>query len=223
VVGGAGGNRTLVRQAVTGPATTIPVVAPLRPARRRVDCHRGDTAGSFSDARGLCLRSAVSPAVHHYFCCRAVVVRPRASLLITVTLFARWLDQAARANCSLAILFVPRLASLSNSGRMNGFRSQRRNRLQRIHPRTYHDCNSRTNQPDISVRPIKPTSFGSRAKLYSNTSNTRGTNIVRDVPNGGLYMLSRCFDLDAGGGHRQSLPASSPLYLATGPKAESGG
>ena len=27
-------------------------------------------------------------------------------------------------------------------------------------------------------KPIKPASFGSRAKLYSNTSNTRGTNIV---------------------------------------------
>ena len=86
------------------------------------------TAGSFSDARGLCLRSAVSPAVHHYFCCRAVVVWPRASFLITMTLFARRLGQAARANCSLAILVVPRLASLSNSGRMNGFRSRRRNR-----------------------------------------------------------------------------------------------
>src|SRR6202789_4689231 len=49
-------------------------------------------------------------------------------------------------------------------------------RLQRIHPHAYHDCNSRTNQLDISVKPVKPTQFGSRAKLYSNTTNGRGTN-----------------------------------------------
>ena len=73
------------------------------------------------------------------------------------------LTSADRSNKATLLLTVPRPDS---------------SRLQRIHPRTYHDCNSRTNQPDISVRPIKPTSFGSRAKLYSNTSNTRGTNIV---------------------------------------------
>jgi hypothetical protein len=43
----------------------------------------------------------------------------------------------------------------------------------------------------------------------------------RDVPNGSLYMHSRCFNLDAGDGHRQSSPASSLLCLARGPKAES--
>src|SRR3954451_18865655 len=37
-------------------------------------------------------------------------------------------DQAARAKSPLALLWVPRLRSLSNSGRTNGFRSQRRNR-----------------------------------------------------------------------------------------------
>jgi hypothetical protein len=73
------------------------------------------------------------------------------------------LTSADRSNKATLLLTVPRPDS---------------SRLQRIHPRTYHDCNSRTNQLDISVRPIKPTSFGSRAKLYSNTSNTRGTNIV---------------------------------------------
>ena len=44
------------------------------------------TAGSFSDARGLCLLSVVSPTVHHYFCCRAGVVWPRVPLLVAVTL-----------------------------------------------------------------------------------------------------------------------------------------
>jgi len=45
----------------------------------------------------------------------------------------------------------------------------------------------------------------------------------RDCPNGSLYMLSRCFDLKAGGGHRQSPPASSRLCLTSGPTAELGG
>ena len=44
------------------------------------------TAGSFPEVSGLSLRSAVSPAVLHYFCCRAVVNRPRAPLLVTVSL-----------------------------------------------------------------------------------------------------------------------------------------
>ena len=73
------------------------------------------------------------------------------------------LTSADRSNKATLLLTVPRPDS---------------SRLQRIHPRTYHDCNSRTNRPDISVGPIEPTSFGSRAKLYWNTSNTRGTNIV---------------------------------------------
>jgi hypothetical protein len=37
----------------------------------------------------------------------------------------------------------------------------------------------------------------------------------RNVPNGGLYMHSRWFNLNAGNGHRQSLPESSHLFLAT--------
>ena len=43
----------------------------------------------------------------------------------------------------------------------------------------------------------------------------------RDNPNGGLYMLSRSFNLDAGDGDRQSSPESSRLYLACRPTAES--
>ena len=46
-----------------------------------------DTAEAFLEVRGLCLRSVVSPTVHRYFCCRAVVVRPRVPLLVAVSLF----------------------------------------------------------------------------------------------------------------------------------------
>jgi hypothetical protein len=42
----------------------------------------------------------------------------------------------------------------------------------------------------------------------------------RNNADGGLYMLSRCFDLDAGGGHRQSPPASSRLFLVRSPTTE---
>jgi len=45
----------------------------------------------------------------------------------------------------------------------------------------------------------------------------------RDNSNGGLYMLSRCFNLDTGVGHRHSPPASSRLNLALWPTAESQG
>src|ERR1700760_598430 len=87
-------------------------------------------------------------------------VRPRKVKQICRT---KGLTSADRSNKATLLLTVPRPDS---------------SRLQRIHPRTYHDCNSWTNRHDISVKPTKPTSFGSRAKLYSNTSNTRGTNIV---------------------------------------------
>jgi hypothetical protein len=52
------------------------------------------------------------------------------------------LTSADRSNKATLLLTVPRPDS---------------SRLQRIHPRTYHGCNSRTNRPDISVRPTKPT------------------------------------------------------------------
>ena len=47
------------------------------------------TGSSFRAVSGLSLRSAVSHAVHHDFCCRAVVVRPRVPLLVTMSLLAR--------------------------------------------------------------------------------------------------------------------------------------
>jgi hypothetical protein len=124
---GAGGNRTLVRQAVIALATTIPECAPLRLVHRRVDYRRSGTGSSFRAVSGLCLRSAVSPAVHRYFCCRAVAIRPRVPLLVAMSLRSLK-SQAARAKSPSALLLVPRFRSLSNSGRTNDFRSQRRNR-----------------------------------------------------------------------------------------------
>ena len=44
------------------------------------------TAGSFSGVSSLSYSQRSFPAVHHYFCCQAVVVRPRESLLVPVTL-----------------------------------------------------------------------------------------------------------------------------------------
>ncbi len=74
-------------------ASRLPTaIRPFPSLRLTVDAPPGrlpyGTAGSFPDVSGLCLRSAVSPAVHHYFCCRAVVIRPRVPLLVAVTLLA---------------------------------------------------------------------------------------------------------------------------------------
>ena len=49
--------------------------------------------------------SAVFPTVILRFCCRAAVNRPRAPFLVTMSL-RHLTDQAARANCSSAILWV---------------------------------------------------------------------------------------------------------------------
>jgi hypothetical protein len=87
-------------------------------------------------------------------------VRPFSAKQICRT---KGLTSADRSNKATLLLTVPRPDS---------------SRLQRIHPHTYHDCDSRTNRLNISVEPIEPTWFGSRAKLYCNTCNTRGTNIV---------------------------------------------
>ena len=85
------------------------------------------------------------------------------------------LTSADRSNKATLLLTVPRPDS---------------SRLQRIHPRTYHDCNSWTNRLDISIKPVKPTQFGSRAKLYSNTTKTCGTNIVVSSTDSDLEAFS---------------------------------
>ena len=45
------------------------------------------TAKSFPDASVLSRRQRSLPAVHRYFCCRAVAVWPRVPLLVTMSLF----------------------------------------------------------------------------------------------------------------------------------------
>jgi len=97
---GAGGNRTLVRRAVTNRATTIPVLRPQRLPSPRVDgTHEECTAGSFPDVSVLSRRQRSLPAVHHRFCCRAAVVRPRAPLLVTMTLY-----KLTRSGCESELL-----------------------------------------------------------------------------------------------------------------------
>ena len=85
VLRGAGGNRTLVRQAGDARATTIPEPAPLRLAHRRVGGAREVLAArSFPEVSGLSRRQWSLPTVRHCFCCRAAVARPRAPSPVTV-------------------------------------------------------------------------------------------------------------------------------------------
>ena len=101
---GAGGNRTPVHQAPNARATTIPVSqadAAWPPGRLT---SRGPRLVFPSGHRTFPM-SAVFPAAILRFCCRAAVDRPRAAFLLTMSLRSPK-DQAARANCSLAILVV---------------------------------------------------------------------------------------------------------------------
>ena len=103
--GGAGGNRTPVHQAVNVRDTTIPdsLANAARPAGRLISASE-DPRSVFAECQQTFLRSAVFLAVIPRFCCRAAVDRPRAPFLVTMSLHYLT-NQAARANCSLAILF----------------------------------------------------------------------------------------------------------------------
>ena len=107
VVGGAGGNRTPVHQPVIEPATTIPGIATdaVTPTGRL--SARGGPRSVFPVSQRSFSPSAVFPAVIPHFCCRAVMDWPRATFLLTMTLRSLDVNQAARANCSSAILLVP--------------------------------------------------------------------------------------------------------------------
>ena len=102
---GAGGNRTPVHQPVDELATTIPGIATdaVTPTGRL--SARGEPRSVFPECQRSFSPSAVFPAVIPHFCCRAVMDWPRAALLLTMSLVSPE-DQAARANCSLAILLV---------------------------------------------------------------------------------------------------------------------
>ena len=87
--GGAGGNRTLVRQAVTGCATTIPGLrlCGCRPAGSGGLREGGHRQVCFPEVSGLSRRQRSLPAVLHRFCCRAAADRPRVSSRIAGTLY----------------------------------------------------------------------------------------------------------------------------------------
>lgn len=115
--GGAGGNRTPVPQPVSEIATTIPGIASdaETPTGRLPDQARPRSV--FPESQQSFPLAMVFPIVIPHFCCRAVVEWPRATFLLTMTLHSSDRNQAARANCSSAILWFPRFTSLRNSGR----------------------------------------------------------------------------------------------------------
>ena len=106
--GGAGGNRTPVHQPVDEPATTIPDLEPdASSLAGQLPVTSGGPRIVFPNGQRSFPPSVVFPTVIPHFCCRAVMDWPRAALLLTMTLVSPE-DQAARVNCSLAILwFAP--------------------------------------------------------------------------------------------------------------------
>ena len=103
---GAGGNRTPVHQPVDELATTIPGIATdaVTPTGRL--SARGGPRSVFPESQQSFPLAVVFPTVIPHFCCRAVMEWPRATFLLTMTLRSPE-NQAARANCSSAILVVP--------------------------------------------------------------------------------------------------------------------
>jgi hypothetical protein len=90
------------------PDTTIPAFS-LTQRGRRVDSTVTSSGGGprivFPNRQQSFLPPAVFPAVILRFCCRAAMDWPRATFLLTMSLHSPE-DQAARVNCSLAILLV---------------------------------------------------------------------------------------------------------------------
>jgi hypothetical protein len=85
--GGAGGNRTPVRQPLNEPATTIPVIETdaVSPAGRTI-APKSDQRPDFPGGQRSFSPSVVFPTVISRFCCRAAGDRPRAALLLTMSL-----------------------------------------------------------------------------------------------------------------------------------------
>ena len=115
VVGGAGGNRTPVRFGSIVRDTTIPVFVVYGTHAVGSVGSYDLAASSFSGVSSLSYSQRSFPAVHHYFCCQAVVVRPRESLLVPMTLYRLVIRRRERHE-SCRVLFAP-FWSLSNSGR----------------------------------------------------------------------------------------------------------
>ena len=114
---GAGGNRTPVHQAVNVRATTIPdsLANAARPAGR-LTVASGGPRSVFAECQQTFLRSAIFLAAIPRFCCRAAVDRPRAPFLVTMYLYYLKIRRRRRT-ARWQFCFLPRLASLSNSGR----------------------------------------------------------------------------------------------------------
>ncbi len=101
---GAGGNRTPVHQPVYVLATTIPGIdSDAETPTGRLSA-RGGPRSVFPESQQSFPLAVVFPTVIPHFCCRAVMDWPRATFLLTMTLHYLIKDQAARANCSSAIL-----------------------------------------------------------------------------------------------------------------------
>ena len=115
MVGGAGGNRTPVRFGSIVRDTTIPVFVVYGTHAVGSVGSYDLAASSFSGVSSLSYSQRSFPAVHHYFCCQAVVVRPRESLLVPMTLYRLVIRRRERHE-SCRVLFAP-FWSLSNSGR----------------------------------------------------------------------------------------------------------
>ena len=115
---GAGGNRTLVRRAVSVCATTIPewwlTVATL-PGQVVRGC--GPSVGSFPDVSGLSHCQWSLPTVLHRFCCRAAVNWPRVPLPVAMSLVYLIGIRRRERQGRCRVFWLPRFGSLSNSGR----------------------------------------------------------------------------------------------------------
>ena len=103
--------------AVNVRATTVPdsLANAARPAGR-LTVASGGPRSVFAECQQTFLRSAVFPAAIPRLCCRAAVDRPRAPFLVTMYLYYL-LIRRRRRTARWQFYFLPRLASLSNSGR----------------------------------------------------------------------------------------------------------
>ena len=104
--GGAGGNRTPVRFGFIVRDTTIPEIVVFGTHTAGSVESEDITAGSFSSVSSLSYSQRSFPAVHHYFCCQAVVVRPRESLLVPMTLMR--LKSGGESDTRIAVSCLPR-------------------------------------------------------------------------------------------------------------------
>ena len=126
-LGGAGGNRTPVHQAMSVRDTTIPdfETDAISPTGRIFPIAR-KPRHVFACGQRTFSRSAFFLAVIPRFCCRAAVDRPRAPFLVTMSLYNLRIRRQERT-AGWQFCFLPRLTILSKSGRTLGHRNSCRN------------------------------------------------------------------------------------------------